>query len=113
MLRQRGFNLYDQGCTRVRVLIACHRLSGVKVAETGTARLPNYRLAFTRKSVRWNAGVADILECPGFWVYGVLYEIHTDKLTKLDRKEGAPKAYQRIDISVRVDSEGSGRLGTT
>ena len=66
-------------------------------------RLVDHRLAFTCKSTRWNAGVADIVECSGFSVYGVLYTIQANQLIELDRKEGAPRSYQRIDVSVSTD----------
>src|SRR5258708_3862419 len=72
-------------------------------AKIGIARLPDHRLAFTRKSVRWGAGVADVMECPGASVYGVLYAIRTDELDSLDRKEGAPKAYRRVDVTVLAE----------
>jgi hypothetical protein len=73
-------------------------------AKIGIARLPDHRLAFTRKSVRWGAGVADILECAGASVYGVLYAIKDDDLDGVDRKEGAPKAYHRVDVTVLAES---------
>jgi cation transport regulator ChaC len=72
-------------------------------AKIGLARLPDHRLAFTRKSVRWGAGVADVLECRGASVYGVLYAIRTDELDGLDRKEGAPKAYRQANITVMAE----------
>src|SRR5215469_14866104 len=70
----------------------------------GVARLSDWRLAFTRKSTRWKAGVADIVQSPGFWVYGVLYDIKENELEQMDRKEGAPKAYRRIDVTARASS---------
>jgi hypothetical protein len=46
----------------------------VKVAPSakvlGVGRLDDHRLAFTRRSTVWRAGVADIPECPGFSVTG-------------------------------------------
>src|SRR5260370_34976068 len=72
-------------------------------AEISMARLPDHRLAFTRKSIGWGAGVADVIECPGASVYGILYAIRDDELDRLDRKEGAPKAYRRVDVTVLAD----------
>jgi gamma-glutamylcyclotransferase (GGCT)/AIG2-like uncharacterized protein YtfP len=69
----------------------------------GTGRLADHRLAFTRRSIKWSAGAGNIEECPGLWVYGVLYSIPADELPELDRKEGVPKAYKRTDIDVRTD----------
>jgi cation transport regulator ChaC len=73
--------------------------------KVGIARLVDYRLAFTRESVRWKAGVADVVRFPGLSVYGVIYGIRTDELGSLDRKEGAPKAYRRISVAVALDKK--------
>ena len=72
-----------------------------KVLDVG--RLDDHRLAFTRRSTAWRAGVADIPECSGFSVYGVLYAIQPDELMALDRKEGAPSSYRHIDVTVITD----------
>lgn len=71
--------------------------------KVGIARLADFRLAFTRRSTRWKAGVADVLSFPGLSVYGIIYSIHRKELALLDRKEGAPKAYERISVSVRLN----------
>lgn len=84
-------------CREVMAKIA----PSAKVRDVG--RLDGHRLAFTRRSVVWHAGVADIPEFPGFSVYGVLYDIQPDELIALDRKEGAPSSYQHIDITVNTD----------
>jgi cation transport regulator ChaC len=73
--------------------------------KIGTARLPNHRLAFTRKSTRWRAGVADALPCAGFSVFGIVYSIDADDLAKLDKKEGVPHAYERADVTVLLNHE--------
>jgi len=73
--------------------------------KIGVARLPNYRLAFTRRSTRWKAGVADVVPCQGLSVFGVLYEIDLDEVLAMDRKEGAPRAYRRTDITTLVNYE--------
>jgi gamma-glutamylcyclotransferase len=62
------------------------------------ARLPDHRLAFTRKSTRRNCGVADAVEAEGNEVWGVVYEIDDHDLPKLDRLEGVTSgAYVRRD----------------
>lgn len=68
----------------------------------GPARLDGFRLDFRRHSIRWNAGVADVVASPAGSVWGVLYELPHDDLAALDRKEGVPSgAYERIDVTVR------------
>jgi gamma-glutamylcyclotransferase (GGCT)/AIG2-like uncharacterized protein YtfP len=52
------------------------------------AKLPDHRLAFTRKSVKRNCGVADAVPESGCEVWGVVYEITDEDLERLDRCEG-------------------------
>ena len=54
----------------------------------GPARLPGYRLAFTRYSEGWRCGVADAVPCKGADVWGVLYLISDKDLIRLDDREG-------------------------
>src|SRR4051794_25498145 len=68
----------------------------------GPAELPDHRLAFLRRSIRWGAGVVDIVPAPGRSVWGVLYELPLG-LGELDAKEGAGFAYRRRELDVRLD----------
>lgn len=68
----------------------------------GVGMLDNYRLAFTRCSQNWGGGVLDIIESPGDYVLGVVYEIPEYAVSALDAREGAPKYYKRID-SIKVE----------
>ena len=68
------------------------------------ARLPDHRLDFTRYSRRRQGGVADIVPSSGDEVWGVVYDIPSDELPALDRKEGVPNAYQRAIVSVITPS---------
>jgi gamma-glutamylcyclotransferase (GGCT)/AIG2-like uncharacterized protein YtfP len=61
----------------------------------GIARLPDHRLAFTRRSTRSGTGVADVVPAPGETVWGVVYEVDGEDLAQLDRKEGLGRAYER------------------
>ncbi len=67
------------------------------------ARLPGFRLAFTRRSERWGGGVADIRPAPGAEVWGVVWRIDAAGGDALDRQEGvhaSPPRYRRIEIAV-------------
>ncbi len=75
-----------------------------EVCETysviGSARLDDHRLSFTRRSIKTNTGVADIVPSPGLYTWGVLFEIDVSCLSRLDRKEGRGTAYNhREDLS--------------
>ena len=60
----------------------------------GPAELPDHRLAFLRRSIRWQGGAADIVPSPGASVWGVLWELPLG-LGELDAKEAAGDAYRR------------------
>jgi len=68
-----------------------------------TARLPGYRLAFTRRSERWGGGVADIRPAPAGEVLGIVWRIAAAEGAALDRQEGVhatPPRYRRIEVTV-------------
>jgi hypothetical protein len=70
----------------------------------GQVRLDGYRLAFSRRSIRTESGVANIVADSGFSTWGVLFEIEDRDMQQLELKEGLhlkPPAYQRIDVVVR------------
>lgn len=52
------------------------------------AQLPDYRLAFTRKSVTWGCGAADVVDQLKSEVWGVVYEIVDQDIGVLDSCEG-------------------------
>lgn len=69
----------------------------------GRARLADYRLAFTRHSPVWGAGVADVVTDWGHEVWGVLYKIDKLCLMALDIKESYGVGYTRIACTVVLD----------
>ena len=67
------------------------------------ARLPDHRLAFTRRSARWGGGVADIVEAPDGEVWGAVWRIPIAERGALDRQEGLhldPPRYRRVEVRV-------------
>lgn len=71
--------------------------------RVGKALLLDYRLAFTRHSQMWGAGVADILPGQGYSVWGVLYKINKLCLMSLDLKESYGIGYTRIACKVFLE----------
>jgi gamma-glutamylcyclotransferase (GGCT)/AIG2-like uncharacterized protein YtfP len=70
----------------------------------GPARLDGFRLAFLRRSARWKAGAADVVEAPGHAVWGALYAVTRGELEALDRKEFvADSGYRRRTVTVLVE----------
>jgi gamma-glutamylcyclotransferase (GGCT)/AIG2-like uncharacterized protein YtfP len=64
------------------------------------ARLEGYRLALTRRSIRWKAGVLDIVAAEGEEVWGALFELDEHALAAIDLKEAAGTSYRRIEVDV-------------
>jgi gamma-glutamylcyclotransferase len=74
----------------------------------GVALLPDHELAFTRKSIKRNCGVADAIATKGQKLWGVLYEITEPDVARLDKSEGyAPgrekNSYFRRECVVWLD----------
>ena len=70
----------------------------------GPAELPDHRLAFLRRSIRWRAGAADIVRAKGESVWGVLWELPLGA-AELDVKEFAGTGYRRRSVKVILDGE--------
>jgi len=63
----------------------------------GYASLENRRVLFN-KSSKYGSGKANLVDSPGDVTWGVLYEIDTEDLDKLDRIE---VGYNRVSVQVR------------
>jgi len=70
-----------------------------QLLEEQPGRLENYEMVFNKKS-RGGAATANIRPAPGKTVYGVLYKINDSAFRNLDRYEGVPQHYRRIEVSV-------------
>ncbi len=68
------------------------------------AILPNYKLVFTDWSRQWRGGVATIKRFSGEKVLGAIYEITESDLRRLDKYEGYPQSYGRINVIVFDDN---------
>jgi gamma-glutamylcyclotransferase len=70
-----------------------------KILEEHNASLPNYEVRFNKK-VRGGTAGANIQPSPGNTVHGVLYKIEEGAMRSLDRYEGVPDHYRRIEVQV-------------
>ncbi len=70
-----------------------------KILEEHRGTLENYELVFNRKA-RGGVATANIRQAPGKVVEGVLYRIPESAFRNLDRYEGAPQQYRRIEVTV-------------
>ncbi|HEV2615750.1 MAG TPA: gamma-glutamylcyclotransferase family protein [Candidatus Acidoferrales bacterium] len=73
-----------------------------EVLEEHRGKLENYELVFNRKA-RGGVATANIRQAPGKVVEGVLYRIPESAFRNLDRYEGAPQQYRRIEVTVSYD----------
>jgi gamma-glutamylcyclotransferase (GGCT)/AIG2-like uncharacterized protein YtfP len=65
------------------------------------ARLDGFALLFLRRSKRWKAGAADVVETDGAATWGALYEVSAADLDALDAKEFASEGgYRRRAVEV-------------
>ncbi|MDE3136059.1 MAG: gamma-glutamylcyclotransferase [Acidobacteriota bacterium] len=70
-----------------------------EVAEEQVGKLENYEIVFNKKA-RGGSATANIRPASGKSVYGVLYRIAEPALRSLDRFQGAPEHYRRIEVNV-------------
>ncbi|MBF2027383.1 MAG: gamma-glutamylcyclotransferase [Oscillatoriales cyanobacterium C42_A2020_001] len=71
----------------------------------GHATLRNYRLRFSRRSLRRNCGALDVVPDPGSTVEGVLYQIPWRLSDRLDEREEVPRGGYRHEM-IEVDARG-------
>jgi gamma-glutamylcyclotransferase (GGCT)/AIG2-like uncharacterized protein YtfP len=64
------------------------------------AWLPDHELAFTYRSQKRQGGVLDVLPRRGHVVPGMLFEVDEAGWASLDRKEGSPTCYERVECTV-------------
>ena len=72
------------------------------------ALLRGYALTFGGFSHRWGGAVASVIRAQGAEVHGLLYSIDAEDIAALDRCEGHPFAYERVERIV-VDEDGRRR----
>lgn len=72
------------------------------------ALLRNYALTFGGFSHRWGGAVASVIRARGAEVHGLLYAIAAEDIAALDRCEGHPFAYERVERIV-YDEDGRRR----
>jgi gamma-glutamylcyclotransferase (GGCT)/AIG2-like uncharacterized protein YtfP len=77
----------------------------------GRATLPHHALAFGGFSHGWGGPVATVLPARGARVEGLVYEIASTEVRRLDRYEGHPFAYEREQRLV-LDERGARRRVT-
>jgi gamma-glutamylcyclotransferase (GGCT)/AIG2-like uncharacterized protein YtfP len=72
------------------------------IFEHHAAQLPNYELRFNKK-VRGGTATANVQPVQGKIVHGVVYKIEEAAFRALDRYEGVPGHYRRIEVRVTPD----------
>ncbi len=75
-----------------------------EIFEERSVRLENYELVFNKKA-RGGSATANIRPAVGQSVQGILYRIPEAAFRNLDRFEGAPQHYRRIEVNL---TDGSG-----
>ena len=73
--------------------------SRAEILEEYAGRLENYELVFNKKA-RGGVSTANVRQAAGKFVLGVLYWITESSFRNLDRFEGVPEHYRRIEVNV-------------
>lgn len=76
-----------------------------QILDERLARLENYELLFNKKA-RGGSATENIRPAQGKTVHGVLYKVPDSALRNLDRYEGVPEHYRRIEVRA-VDAAGN------
>ncbi len=66
-------------------------------------KLIDYKPRFSRYSTKNRCGVLDIVKEKDSIVFGIIYGIKRQHLYLIDEAEGAPYAYRRFKINVKID----------
>ena len=78
------------------------------------ARLPGFRLDFTRFSTGNRCGAADIILDSSATVWGVVYHIKDEHKTALEKAEGVPvRAYEPFTVDIHPDGDRAQRIKAT
>lgn len=105
-MAERSIWYFAYGSNMSRAQIA-QRLGANTVQEERVGRLDNHELVFA-KQVRGGSASASIQTSSGNTVFGVLYRLPESALKILDRFEGVPMHYRRIESRVSL-LEGEGQ----
>src|ERR1039458_8438430 len=81
-----------------------------QIIEEINGQLKNYELRFNKK-VRGGSATANVQQAAGKTVHGVLYRIPESAFGNIDRYEGVPEHYRRIEL--RVTDRKSTRLNSS
>jgi gamma-glutamylcyclotransferase (GGCT)/AIG2-like uncharacterized protein YtfP len=84
--------------------VQMHSRAG-EIAEEKNGKLENYEIVFNKKA-RGGSATANIRPASGKAVHGVLFRIPESGLKALERLQGVPQHYRRIEVTV-TDSEGN------
>jgi gamma-glutamylcyclotransferase len=80
------------------------RKRGIRFSQRRHATLKGYRLEFNKVASRDpREGYANIVQYENGIVEGVLYDIEDSDLSRLDRHEGYPDHYKRVEVRVQLD----------
>ena len=76
------------------------------------AKLDGYKLVFNKKAKDGNYTYANIIVSDDEFVEGVLYEFSDEEISKLDKAEGFPIHYDKIQVNL-TDKENNSVNATT
>jgi cation transport regulator ChaC len=82
------------------------RMSGRKINFTSRqfAKLSGFKLVFNKKAKDGDFTYANIVSSENDFVEGAVYEFPDDEITYLDKKEGYPEHYNKVQLTLTDQS---------
>lgn len=68
------------------------------------AKLENHKLVFNKKAKDGNFGYANLEASNGDFVEGIIYEFSDNEIVNLDKAEGFPRHYDKVEITVKDEN---------
>ncbi|XP_023326928.1 gamma-glutamylcyclotransferase isoform X2 [Eurytemora carolleeae] len=79
------------------------RINNPSARFRSIAKLSDYKLDFNYFSKRWQGAPATLVPHEGEHVWGVLWELDQEHLETLDKQEGVPRVYKRMEVRVELE----------
>ena len=70
------------------------------------AMLPNYHIEFRKYSTDLEGGISTIIEAPGEFVEGIIYEVSEEEIAEMDILEDVPQGLYKRETFMVIDKEG-------
>jgi gamma-glutamylcyclotransferase len=85
---------------------------GINFSSRQFAKLADYKLVFNKKASKGVYTYSNIVNSDNDFVEGALYEFPDDEISNLDKVEGYPNHYDKIQVTI-TDKDNNSIIATT